>query len=113
MDGLITHIELGSKNGPATSQFFANLFGWLFTPMGSGSEGWFEAPTCKAGLHSGAASPNIMVFFAVHDIEKSVAAVQALGGEAGSISPDEPGFGRFCSCKDPEGVPFGLHQTSK
>jgi uncharacterized protein len=35
-----------------------------------------------------------------------------LGGEAGPISPEEPGFGRFCSCRDREGVSFGLHQAA-
>ncbi|EDX82400.1 hypothetical protein S7335_846 [Synechococcus sp. PCC 7335] len=39
--------------------------------------------------------------------------MKELGGEAESLGPEEPGFGRFCNCKDPQGIRFGLHQLSK
>jgi uncharacterized protein len=45
----------------------------------------------------------------VEDIEAAVKRVRELGGTA-----DEPGLaetgGRFASCRDDQGVEFGLHQ---
>jgi predicted enzyme related to lactoylglutathione lyase len=32
------------------------------------------------------------------------------GGEADPPAPEEPGFGRFSNCRDPQGIRFGLHQ---
>jgi hypothetical protein len=34
------------------------------------------------------------------------------GGEADPPASEEPGFGRFSSCRDPQGIRFGLHQHS-
>lgn len=79
MSSNVSHLEFGAGTAVQTGIFFSKLFGWSFHSMGGGPEGWFDTPTCKAGLHAN----------------------------------EEPGFGRFCSCKDPEGVRFGLHQAAK
>jgi uncharacterized protein len=112
MQGRISHIELGTSTGAKTSAFFTLLFSWKYSPMGEGG-GVFDAPTCKAGLHPGDPNPGIVVYFAVNNIEAAAIRVKELGGQAGEISPNEPGFGRFCPCKDPEGVAFGLHQPGR
>ncbi len=112
MSGKLSYLEIGATTGDQSSNFFAQLLGWTFHRMGGGSEGWFDTPTCKAGLHTGDPQPGISVYFAVPDIEHAVALVKQLGGTAEDISPEEPSFGRFCNCKDPEGVKFGLHQAS-
>jgi len=109
MSGAITHIEIGAVAGAKSSTFFSALFGWQYSSMGEGG-GWFDTPTCKAGLHPSDPSPGITVYFSVPNIEQAAETVRKLGGEAGDISPEEPSFGRFCPCKDPEGVVFGLHQ---
>lgn len=112
MSGNISHLEIGTKTGAHSNQFFSRLLGWTFHQMGNGPEGWFDTPTCKAGLHTGDSQPGFSVYFAVPDIEQAVALVKQLGGTAEDISPEEPSFGRFCNCQDPEGVKFGLHQSS-
>lgn len=109
MQGSVTHLEIGTHAGPGTRQFFSSLFGWPFSPMKEGG-GCFDGPTCKVGMHTSDPEPGIVVYFAVTDIEAAARRVRELGGEAGEVSPETPGFGRFCSCKDPEGVVFGLHQ---
>jgi predicted enzyme related to lactoylglutathione lyase len=45
----------------------------------------------------------------VPDLDAEMADVTRLGGSAESVN-DEPGFGRFCICRDPEGIRFGLHK---
>jgi uncharacterized protein len=109
MKSSVTHLEIGTQTGTSTSKFFSSLFDWPYNSMGEGG-GWFETPTCKVGMHPSDPKPGIVVYFFVSDIEAASVKVRELSGEAGEISPDEPGFGRFCSCKDPEGVVFGLHQ---
>jgi len=81
--------------------------------MGENDEGWFQTSSLKAGLHGNDATPQIAVFFAVTDLAVAIAQVQELGGKIEQPSQEEPGFGQFCLCQDPQGVRFGLHQMIK
>jgi uncharacterized protein len=105
----ISHIEIGAADAGKTRAFFGQLFGWDFHVMGAGPEGWFETPSMKAGLHGNDPDPGIFVFFSVPDLEQAIAKVRELGGEAGE-PVEEPGFGRFSTCRDPQGIRFGLHR---
>ena len=105
-----TYLEIGSKDPAASAAFFETVFNWSYTPMGTDG-GWFQTPTIKAGLHGNDPAPQFYVYFSVPDLMTAIEQVRAAGGEAGEAGPDEPGFGRFCSCKDPSGVAFGLHQA--
>lgn len=105
-----SYLEIGAPNDAQARDFFADLFGWSFTPMEDG--GLFESGDIKTGLHGKDDRPAIVVYFEVPDIEAAVAKVRALGGTADDPSPEEPGFGRFSTCVDPQGVRFGLRQVS-
>lgn len=107
-DGSVSFIEMGSGNVEATASFFSALFGWPFHPM-EDKGGWFEAPGGKVGLHGGDPNWGMVPYLKVSDIETATAQVQQLGGEAEAIV-QEDGFGRFCNCRDPQGMRFGLHQ---
>ena len=109
--GTPSYLEIGSKSTRASSAFFSEVFGWVYTPMDE-SNGWFQTPTIKMGIHDDDPNPKIYVYFCVDDLEEAVSKVRAAGGEAEKPSPVEPGFGRFCSCKDPTGVAFGLHEKA-
>ncbi|MEM8808084.1 MAG: VOC family protein [Cyanobacteria bacterium P01_G01_bin.38] len=110
MTGEVSHIEMGSQVAEASGQFFEQLFGWQFTPMGNNGEGWFQTPSIKVGLHGNDPEPQCFVFFSVPDLKAAIARVKEFGGEADNPGPDEPGFGQFCTCRDPQGIRFGLHQ---
>jgi len=47
--------------------------------------------------------PQFFIFFNVPDLMTAVARVKELG-ETDAPGPDEPGFGRFCTCRDPQGL---------
>ena len=104
----ISFIEIGSSDAAGTGRFLGELLRWPLQPMGNGGEGWFQAPTMKAGLHGNDPSPGFLVFFGVPDVDMARSKVMALGGSA-EPPTDEPGFGRFCICADPSGLKFGLH----
>ena len=110
MAGEVSYLEIGAKNAHVSHLFFEQLLGWHFHPMGEANEGWFQTPSIKVGLHGNDPEPQIAVFFSVPDLATAIARVKELGGETDELEADEPGFGRFCACRDPQGVRFGLHQ---
>jgi uncharacterized protein len=112
-ESTVSYIEIGSQYANSSKAFFAKVLGWKFNPMGDSGQGWFQTPTIRAGLHGGNPDPQLYVFFAVSDLLAAVGAVKVAGGQAEELGPDEAGFGRFCNCRDPQGIRFGLHQPPK
>lgn len=110
MTGDISYIEMGAGDASGVSAFFSGLFGWTFHSMSDGGDGWFDTPSAKAGLHGNDPDHGIVVYFRVPNLEAAIAKVRELGGEAEDRIADEEGFGRFCNCRDPQGMRFGLHQ---
>ncbi|MGF1512061.1 MAG: VOC family protein [Myxococcota bacterium] len=107
----ISYIEMGSGNASLSSSFFERLFDWRFHAMdGSEGGGWFETSSIRVGLHGRDHEFGIVPYFRVQSIEVAVADVRRLGGQADDHIANEPGFGRFCNCKDPQGMRFGLHE---
>ncbi|WP_250123203.1 VOC family protein [Chroococcidiopsis sp. CCMEE 29] len=106
----VSYLEIGAQDAGAARVFFEQLFSWNFYPMGNDGEGWFQTPSVKVGLHGNDPEPQFFIFFNVSDLMAAVARVKELGGETEQLGPDEPGFGRFCACRDPQGIRFGLHQ---
>ena len=109
MQDAVSFIELGSADAERSAAFFQRVFAWDFHPMGEGG-GWFQTPTIRVGLHGADPQPQIYVFFNVPDLEQAMARVRDAGGEAEPPQAETPGFGRFSSCRDPQGIRFGLHQ---
>ena len=105
-------IEIGTTDTAATHRFMAALFGWTFEAFGPEGEGWFASPTLRIGMNGRDPEPGLVVFFAVPDLDAAMAQVRALGGTTEEPSPWEPGFGRFCTCRDPAGLRFGLQQPA-
>jgi predicted enzyme related to lactoylglutathione lyase len=108
MHGNVSFLEVGTVDTEKSRPFFERVFGWSFHPMGEGG-GWFQAPSMRVGLHGNDPQPQIYVFLEVPELEQAMALVREAGGEADPPT-SEPGFGRFSSCRDPQGIRFGLHQ---
>lgn len=104
------YLETGVPEADRARGFFAELFDWPYTAVDNG--GYFDAGAFRMGIHGDDPRPAIVVYFEVTDIEKAITMVRALGGEAANPSPEEPGFGRFATCADPQGVRFGLRQST-
>ena len=105
----VSYIEIGVSDASKSRAFLEQMFGWTFHPFGQGAEGWFQTPSLKAGIHGGDPAWGFLVFFGVPDLAAAITDVNRLGGTA-EAPTDEPGFGRFCTCRDPQGLRFGLHQ---
>jgi predicted enzyme related to lactoylglutathione lyase len=112
MAGRPTHFELGVSSAGRARTFYSGLLGWTFHTMGDGDEAWIETGGVNGGVHENDPQPGIVVYFTVPDIEAALETVSALGGQPGTPSAFEPGFGRFAECLDDQGAKFGLHQSS-
>lgn len=109
MNGSVSYVEIGALEAQVSQDFFRQLFDWPFNLTERAGEGWFQS-SIKVGLHGEDTEPQILVFFQVQNMLEAVAKVKTLGGHAGEPSSNEPGFGAFCLCSDPQGVRFGLHE---
>jgi predicted enzyme related to lactoylglutathione lyase len=113
MPGSVVHLELPAGDTARSKQFWSALFGWQFEAM----EGPFEYNMTRIDETTGAAvfpaegdERCARPYFDSDDINAGVARVKELGGEADDPNP-VPGMGWFATCKDTEGVKFGLWQT--
>jgi uncharacterized protein len=111
MASRVSFIEIGTPDPQVASKFLSEIFDWPFTPMGEGGDGWFQMAQMRAGMHRETDAPRFYVFFDVPDLAAAIERVTALGGHAEIPGPEEPGFGRFCNCRTPDGLEFGLHQA--
>lgn len=112
--GEIVHVEFPSADADRAQRFWSGLFDWGFKD--SGMPG-MDYRTAQAGEQMGVAVfpsedrsgyPNY--YFAVDDIETSLARVRELGGETNDKMP-VPSMGWFALCKDSEGNAFHLWQV--
>lgn len=115
MAGEVSFIEFGVGDTEKGREFYEGLFGWTFEAGPSGNGFAIETPNVPGGMHGGDEGGAACVFYAVDDIEASIARVRELGGQIVEldIEGDEGSverFGRFKMCTDHQGSTFGLHQ---
>lgn len=110
MAGEPSHFEVGVPDAARAKAFFGELFDWSFTTT-TGDNAWVETRGVRGGLHDGDEDRSVVVYFRVDDIAAAVRRVRELGGEADDPDPAESG-GRFVSCRDDQGLAFGLHQPA-
>ena len=102
-------IEIGAPDADQVLSFFSAVMGW--TVKDEGPQRWLDTPGGPVGAHGGD-DPLAVVYLPVADLEAAIAAVRDNGGTVMGDINDEPGFGRFATCVDPQGVRFGLHQKT-
>jgi uncharacterized protein len=116
MSGEIVHIEFPAADADRAQAFWQGLFGWSFADSGMPGMDYRMART---GPAAGAAifaaeersgHPNF--YFAVDDIDASIAKVLELGGAAGDKMP-VPGHGWFAHASDSESNEFHLWQQDE
>lgn len=113
--GSITWVELGTGDIATATKFYKDVFGWgsEVGPMGSGGEytvfklgednvaGAYD----KTGVLPDEVPPHWLVYFAVDDIDATVAKATELSGTAIDIT-EVPDVGRFSVIHDPQGAVF-------
>ena len=109
MTGEPSYIELGVPDADAARAFYGTLLGWQpHTPSGPTA---VTTDTLGIGIHDGDDEKHFEVFFAVVDLDASLATVKELGGRTVSDITASEGFGRWIECADDQGVRFGLREV--
>jgi uncharacterized protein len=109
MTGEMTWFEMGVPDAARAQRFYGPLLGWTFESMGE-SGAVISTARGRAGVHPNDDGREIVTYFGVDDLDAAVRHVRELGGHSDDPRPAEPGFGRFVTCRDDQGVAFGLHQ---
>jgi predicted enzyme related to lactoylglutathione lyase len=110
----VVHFEIRAQDPDASRQFFADLFGWTYSP--GGIEGYTYVDTGAPGAIPGGIGPtqggsDLAVFFVgVADVEATINKAVELGGTLIQPAVSVPGvtFGLFA---DPEGHVVGVAAT--
>lgn len=108
MTGEPSYLEFGVDDPARARAFFGPLLGW--PPADGDGSGQVDTPTLDIGIHGGDPSSIFEVFFAVDDLEASLAQVGELGGTVNGEIHDSGDFGRWAECTDDQGTRFGLRQ---
>lgn len=107
----LDYVELGATDLAASRAFYEAAFGWRFTDYGPEYAGFHdpsrevEAGGLTTTLQPGAGGPLVVLFSA--DLDASLAAVTAAGGEIVTAPTSFPGGRRF-SFSDPGGNVLGV-----
>lgn len=108
MSGEPSYVELGVPDADKARAFYGQLLGWAAT--GSAGPGQVETPGLSIGIHDADPLAAFEVFFAVDDLEQSLATLAEIGGQVTGEIHDSPGFGLWVECIDDQRVRFGLRQ---
>jgi predicted enzyme related to lactoylglutathione lyase len=113
-------LDLTVENAGAVRDFYAAVVGWTPSgvPMGDYEDFAMSPPgggDAAAGIchkrGANAAVPPVWVpYFMVEDLEKSMDACKAGGGELISEPRNYAGYGRWCVIRDPAGAVAALFQ---
>jgi len=109
MSGQPSHVELGVPDTDRAQRFYGELFGWEFNATPNGASA--STAGLPAGIHRDERGPEVIVFFAVDDIDAAARRIVELGGEVDEAGEDGETGRYLYSCRDDQGVQFGLHQS--
>jgi predicted enzyme related to lactoylglutathione lyase len=109
MSGEPSHFEIGVPDVERARKFFGELLGWEFDGTDKGAQ--VATGATPGGFHQ-EDEPWVQVFFSVPDIDRAAEQVLELGGEVGEARSEGPGGRYLHSCRDDQGVPFGLHEPA-
>lgn len=112
--GEYTHVEIPYDDEARATSFYANVFGWSFTPM-AGMDGYQMAAPGPGDLSTGfgrrgvTGPAMIRNYIEVDDLGASLDAVSANGGTV-KVGKTDIGQGWYAAVDDSEGNEIGLYQ---
>jgi predicted enzyme related to lactoylglutathione lyase len=112
MAGNLVHFEVPAKDPARAKEFWSGVFGWSYQPPWGEMEYHMTDGISPGGAIFGAEQTpigHLTVYFDTDDIDRTVARVRELGGEAEDKQPI-PHVGWFSRCSDSEGNAFSLFQ---
>lgn len=119
--GTVGWRDLTVPNAEEVRDFYQAVVGWTSEPVDMGGYSDFNmippgegaqavAGVCHARGSNADIPPQWLLYFVVEDLDASVAACTARGGEV-VVAPRGVGDGRFCVIRDPAGAVCALWQA--
>src|SRR5260370_3710480 len=102
--GDVAYLSLFVPDLGRARAFFGSVLGWAFGPGSSEQAAQVEGLSLSHGVLGGQARSNLLVCFAVDDVDTGVERVWAAGGRVEEPT-DEP-YGRMADCVDDQGMAF-------
>jgi len=110
MSGEPTHIEIGVADTDRAQRFYGELFGWDFEGTGKGAR--IGTGGIPMGLHRDERGPELLVFYSVADLDAAAKRIVELGGEVDEAGGEDDSGRWLYSCRDDQGVVFGLQESA-
>ncbi|MEE8295890.1 MAG: VOC family protein [Sphingomonadales bacterium] len=113
MGSPIVHFEIVGKDGERLEAFYKKLFDWKIERQTPGGFQYGHIKKGEAGPISGGirhepkGKADVVVYFAVEDVEAAVKSAQSLGATL-HVPPREFGDLKFAVIRDPEGNSIGV-----
>ncbi len=117
--GTLCWVELATRDPEAARAFYTTALGWNasggdesaggYTQWGIGGRDFGGMVRLTDGRSPPGVSPHWLLYFAVDDVDLSVARAVELGGGSGFPAMDLPGTGRIAGLHDPQGGAFALY----
>jgi predicted enzyme related to lactoylglutathione lyase len=118
----LVHFDIQAENPDRAQKFYQDLFGWKIEKLpGPMNYSLIETSDIKGtkGIGGGMAKrgpsdpPGIVNFIGVESIDKSLKAVETLGGKIIQPKQAVPGWGYLAVCLDTENNHIGLFEEEK
>jgi uncharacterized protein len=109
MTGEPSHFEIGVPDTDRAQEFYGKLLDWTFEPTNHGAR-VRAAGALSGGMHREESGASLQIFYVVPDLDKAAKTVIELGGEIDEGGEEGPEGRWLYSCRDDQGVPFGLHE---
>ena len=113
MAGKVVHFEIPIDDNERGTRFYSTVFGWdlqQFGPMEYWTTTAGEGDGSGGALASRANTPAPIFYIAVDDVDTTLAAVEAAGGQKLSERMPVPGMGWMAFFADSEGNRLGVFQ---
>lgn len=114
--GRIIHVEIVAEDYDRAAKFYREVFAWEVTPAPV-PDGYLLAATGPGEGIDGAImssryqSQPTIAWIQVNNLEATLNAARAAGGDQVGEVQELPGVGRLCYVRDTEGVLVGLRQS--
>jgi predicted enzyme related to lactoylglutathione lyase len=102
--GDVAYVSLFVPDLGRARAFFGRVLGWAFGPGSSEQAAQVEGLSLSHGVLGGQERSNLLMCFAVDDVDAAVERVWAAGGRVEEPT-DEP-YGRMANCVDDQGMAF-------
>jgi predicted enzyme related to lactoylglutathione lyase len=104
--GDVAYVSLFVPDLGRATAFFGSVLGWTFGPGSSEQAAQVEGRSRSHGVLGGQEGSNLLMCFAVDDVDAAVERVRAAGGTA--TDPVAQPYGRTSECVDDRGTRFSL-----